>query len=290
MPRAQNGFTLLEMSIVLAIIGLLAGGIMLGRGLLSASKVQSVVVDARGYSTAIQQFRDKYEALPGDMTDASRLWGRADGAAVGAACPAVQTTSGNPTCDGNGNGMINAVKAGMGETGNEDGWAWQQMMAAGFITGNYTGGASGAGTRKPGINMPRGAFTNTMYTIQSAGWCDQGISGTMNNCAVSVSGINIQWKSVSADNMVVFTATDSTNAQPQAAAISPKDAYSIDKKIDDGLPGFGQLMAQVGADSWTASTDNCAKTSSGQVVYRRDLVTNGCVLYFMNSFQNLQRQ
>jgi prepilin-type N-terminal cleavage/methylation domain-containing protein len=53
-PRA--GFTLIELSIVLTVIGLLIGGILMGRSLLHAAEVRSVYTDAQRYITAIGYF------------------------------------------------------------------------------------------------------------------------------------------------------------------------------------------------------------------------------------------
>ena len=67
------GFTLIEMSIVLVIIGLITGGVLVGRDLIEAAKIRAQITQVERFKTAVQTFRTKYNGLPGDLdsTDAS---------------------------------------------------------------------------------------------------------------------------------------------------------------------------------------------------------------------------
>ncbi len=73
--RPVAGFTLMEMAIVLVIIGLIVGGVVLGRALLTTSQLQTVATDADNYITAVNNFKQQYQALPGDMPTATAQWG-----------------------------------------------------------------------------------------------------------------------------------------------------------------------------------------------------------------------
>jgi len=66
-----NGFSLAELSIVLVIIGLLVGGISGGQKLILQSKIHAQISELKKYDVAIQSFNLAYDALPGDMIDAS---------------------------------------------------------------------------------------------------------------------------------------------------------------------------------------------------------------------------
>jgi prepilin-type N-terminal cleavage/methylation domain-containing protein len=62
----KGGFTLIELSIGLVIIGLLISGILAGQSLIEAAKINKVVHQLRQYDIAISNFRSKYNQYPGD--------------------------------------------------------------------------------------------------------------------------------------------------------------------------------------------------------------------------------
>ena len=62
----KRGFTLVELSIVLVIIGLMIGGILVAQSMVGTAKIQRVVQQLQQYDVAIANFKTKYNALPGD--------------------------------------------------------------------------------------------------------------------------------------------------------------------------------------------------------------------------------
>ena len=62
----KNGFTLVELSIVLVIIGLLVGGILVGQSLISSAAISSTVAQIGRYDAAVGGFISKFKYLPGD--------------------------------------------------------------------------------------------------------------------------------------------------------------------------------------------------------------------------------
>ena len=60
----QMGFTLIELSIVLVIIGLIVGGVLLGRDLIHAAEVRSVISDVERFRTAALTFQENMVACP----------------------------------------------------------------------------------------------------------------------------------------------------------------------------------------------------------------------------------
>lgn len=55
------------MSIVLVIIGLIVGGVLVGQDLIRAAGVRATISQIEKYNTAVNTFRGKYGALPGDL-------------------------------------------------------------------------------------------------------------------------------------------------------------------------------------------------------------------------------
>jgi prepilin-type N-terminal cleavage/methylation domain-containing protein len=62
----KKGFTLIELSIVLVIIGLLTGGVLVGQSLIKAAKIKSFVQQIQQYDTSVSLFQSRYNSLPGD--------------------------------------------------------------------------------------------------------------------------------------------------------------------------------------------------------------------------------
>ncbi len=115
--KALKGFTLVELSIVIVIIGLIVAGITAGKSLVNAAKLQSVVTEKGQYILAINAFRLQYNAVPGDMINAFSYWPTCGGGSAS-------------VCNGNGDTIINI--------GDEDYVFWEQLYLAGLISAKYS--------------------------------------------------------------------------------------------------------------------------------------------------------
>lgn len=63
----KTAFSLIELSIVLIIIGLLIAGAAGGASLIKSATFRSVIGEARGYATLVNAFYLQFNALPGDF-------------------------------------------------------------------------------------------------------------------------------------------------------------------------------------------------------------------------------
>ncbi len=129
MKREQQGFTLVEIAIVLVIIGLLLGGILKGQEMITQAKIKNVIGDFSGISAAFYGYQDRYRQIPGD--DAC-----AGSSSLPAVCGAGVTTGrwGTNTTSGDGNGIVTGYYNSTTGTDESRLW-WQDLRLAGFVSG-----------------------------------------------------------------------------------------------------------------------------------------------------------
>jgi prepilin-type N-terminal cleavage/methylation domain-containing protein len=122
----QQGFTLVEIAIVLVIIGLLLGGILKGQEMITQAKIKNVMADYSGISAAYHGYQDRYRAIPGDDGGATR-WTSPAGVVAGNA---------NGVVHGTYNQGCSAPGTTVGE--NESCFFWDHLRRAGFVSGSGT--------------------------------------------------------------------------------------------------------------------------------------------------------
>jgi prepilin-type N-terminal cleavage/methylation domain-containing protein len=236
----HQGFSLVELSIVLVILGLLTGGILAGRDMIIAAELRAVTTELNQWKTAVNTFKGKYFALPGDMRNATDFWGIAGGTGSDNTCYIAPSTSAE-TCNGDGNGGID----GSSPQFNERYRVWQHLANAKLINGIFIGtmGINDGYTAidVPNINVPRSRLSNDAY------WSTSYYTGS--------SGNSTSFGFPRANGMIL----SSTNIVSGQGSLTPEETWNIDRKIDDGLPGTGKLRVFKG----DGSTFNC--TSAGGV-------------------------
>lgn len=141
--RRRNGFTLIEIAIVLVIIGLLLGGVLKGQELIQSARVRNLISQQDGVKAAYFGFLDRYRALPGDYSQAQ---------ANIPGCSACQ--------QGNNNGQVTANGV-SGATMDEHIAAWEHLSKAGFITGSYIYSTPAAPSNSP-VN-PYGSLSQLIF-------------------------------------------------------------------------------------------------------------------------------
>ncbi len=261
----QRGFSLVELSIVLVILGLLVGGVLSGQSLIRAAELRSISAEYSRYFTATQSFRDKYFALPGDMNNATQFWGRQNSNADCVTNSASAVTA-NGSCDGNGNG--NVFEAAGASLSGEQFQLWRQLQLAGLVEGTYTGyaGSAGAAHAVIGTNAPRSRITNVGWSIAY-----DDCSGNAERYAVCMG-----------NNYVLGRA--STTGHPTLAFLTPEEAWNIDTKLDDGKPAQGKVIARFWNNACAAADDGSSAVNDLVASYRLSDRTNQCSLHFREVF------
>jgi prepilin-type N-terminal cleavage/methylation domain-containing protein len=254
MPRyikKQNGFSLIELSIVLVITALIAAAVLTGGNIIQKTKMQKVFAEVTEYKAAVNSFMEQYKRMPGDMSNALTYWG-------------------GSTDNGNGDGKLT------GYTEGAD--VWHHLMMAGYITGQYNGDTfvSIPDAEIPGLHTGASSFSHT------AGYFPFTLGVGNNAWNYGVSPI---YGFTSADNVTVFAFGNSNDgaSDTQAAPIfSPQDALQFDTKFDDGLPHLGIIMADHGMYAY-APVSNCTT-----LVGRASGYAGGAVAYDTTTTKDLQ--
>jgi prepilin-type N-terminal cleavage/methylation domain-containing protein len=253
----KQAFSLVELSIVLVILGLLTGGILAGQSLIRAAELRSITTQYSQYGTAVNSFKDRYFQLPGDINNATSFWGK-DNVNCSAHTGSAAT---NGTCNGDGNGTIAYGAAAANMTG-ESFQFWRQLALAGNIEGSYSG-LSGPGYlvhSQSGINVPKGR-------LQSSGW-------SVFNYAYS--GIS-NFPELKAQNNL-WLGGDTPTGWNYAPFLKSEEVWNIDTKIDDGKPLTGRLFVV-----WWNACTNAANSADIAASYAFSNTGTICSIVFPNA-------
>ena len=243
----KKGFSLVELSIVLIIIGLLVGGVTGGSKLIQNAKLNSVMSELQQYQTAYQTFILTYDGKPGDITDAKSYWTSAN----------LANGNGNGEIDGNYKYSSNVESTQPVST--EMANAWLQLSLSGIIPQSTDGSLSAAPSAVVGKNVPTSKFSSGSFYILWDGlgaFSSQGITNFVH-----------LGKIASSDNSVMGGVMIASHMQ------------KIDKKLDDGKGVSGSVRGYNGNGEtdcgiiWAASS-GAYKLSSDKphcrLVYKLD--------------------
>lgn len=249
----RKGFTLVELAIVLVIVGLLAGGILVGQSLVKSAEIRSFITQINKYSTATITFRDQYQSLPGDLGNAAQIWGAADGSTGSTAACATALGTGTQTCNGDSSGKLNNVTS-----SKEKMRFWQHLSLAGLIDGKFSGvdGPLGSDDVIAGVNVPVAEYGGPIAvisawstgTITSSTWWFPGEYGT----ATLLLGGDTNGGNWNGDSPILF----------------PEDAWNIDTKMDDGKPGTGKVSTMLASRRSNCATSDDTATAVYAVAYQ----------------------
>ena len=253
-------FSLIELSIVLVVLGLLVGGVLTGRDLIKAAELRSVIKEVTYLQTSMYTFNEKYLAIPGDMKKATLFWG--DNPIY---CSDTTIADGVPgTCNGNGNGVVNDNSAGPNQKG-ESFMFWQHLSNAGIIEGSYTG-----------LSGPESKFDTIAGTNVLASKYGSGCWGVDDEA-----GSSTYFDIPNIENILEI-GTDGTlvgdGQDCDAALFTPEEAWNIDAKTDDGKPGTGKVLAKY----WDNACADASSNTDFSADYRVSDQSIQCSLYIQN--------
>lgn len=273
----KTGFTLIELSIVLVIIGLVVGGVLVGQTLVESAKMRATLSDIDKYNTAALTFKAKYNCLPGDCPFATKLFGAFTNCGTYSLA-----TMGNTTCDGDGDSYVAMGTVGTNYKYNQEPYLfWQQLSLANLVASAYTGMTDGSGNVNPGSNAPKSALDSSCISVA--------VSNANNSPGFL--GPKTPWNAnfFAVGNPAAYNGTGVSQQQCNAGLLSMSAIFAknIDQKIDDGYPFSGnvQIPLQRTGGSYNTSSQpspGCAVITdyvtfaSNSNIYDTSGVTTAC--------------
>lgn len=210
----KKGFTLIELSIVLVVIGLITAGVLLGRDLIRAAELRKQITQIESFDVAVNTFRLKYNCLPGDCPNGTNFG---------------FTVNGN----GNGNGIISGSSFVNLNNWYERASLWRTLFDARLIPEvwrfcseiNCEPPLKLSSESSVGPYLPDIAPTGAMVVSNSSEYIFTRTGGT-----------HYYWLSQ--------CSADIGNTETTCAIYTPQTSFELDSKMDDGLPLSGKVVAR----------------------------------------------
>ncbi len=238
---SKKAFSLVELSLVIVIIGLLIGGISAGKQVIENAKLRATIAKIKQYEVALNSFYTQYKKLPGDIDNATDFW--------------------SGTQNGDADFQIDAPCTG-GPNGLESLISLEHLSLAELITGSFTGIGVTDGAESElaalGTNVDNFPYAGsaaifhylTSYTLYSSG----------PTITTNKNVLNIGAPSASCPTL-------------DTPILSSVEAYMIDQKLDDLNPGTGYILSG-------AATTDCAETVNSIYEYNVDS-DETCLIYYV---------
>jgi prepilin-type N-terminal cleavage/methylation domain-containing protein len=255
----SDGFTLIELSIVLVIIGLIVGGILVGQDLVRAAGIRSQISQIEKYNTAVNTFRGKYGYLPGDILNTV-----AATAGLSYRIGGIANGDGDGVIMGMSNGQQNQINGAF--QGGENEFFWLDLSYTGLIKETVSSKA----------NDPLSSLFGT------AGYaCTNDCNAYLPNAALSTRAFVTTYSNNSTNYYAIvsidtsFSPANNYGYLGTLPSMTVRQAYNIDQKVDDGLPQTGNVITQY-YNTWqviwsvsgmSGSSSTCFDTSSGKAAY-----------------------
>ena len=255
---ASDGFTLIELAIVLVIIGLVVGGVLVGQDLVRAAGVRATISQIEKFNTAANTFYGKYGALPGDLNGrVANTFGF--------------TPRGTGISQGDGNGIIQGASGyGFNEATGETLMFWVDLTTANGLNVNMIEGSFSAATISGSVVITNSSLGNYFPPAKLGRgnyiyvWSKSGPSG------FTIPGLSGNYLGFSAVSGVPASTGGCNGCVVSNPSLTVQEAASIDAKVDDGLPQSGNVLAlylnaslaSSSGDSWAAGGGTAGASSA----------------------------
>ena len=260
--RAQTGFTLVELAVVMIIIGLMIGGILQGKTMITNAKVTKTIEMVTEIDAAMVMFKDRYNILPGDIPLAQV---QIPGCTAASFC---QNGDGDGAIDDNATPPSTENVGWATDFSDVTVWGENTQTWKHLVLTELLGGKVAAANADPAAGL---------------NW------GTTHPEAPMGGGFEILYDPVTAMGIVTHmlrlsprmifgegTGVDRINLY----ALKPLEAEMMDQKFDDGLPKSGRMFVNYG---WDAANDSDPCTVPGNI-YDGAVDSVTCGVYFALSF------
>ncbi len=264
------GFTLVELSIVLVIIGLIIGGVMVGRDLINSAGIRAQVSQMEKLYTAVNTFKLKYGGIPGDLLST-------DAQAFGL----FASINGPARAWGDNNGILEAGGAGCNVIGLTNCFyaeflmLFRQLSDAQLIDGMYSPNTIISNQGRPTVTLTGDMVGMFMPPAKIGHGAFITVTSYRGMNYFNLSGFN----SILTSNGYYGLLT--TNP------LSAQEANSIDSKIDYGKPNSGSVLAidlardiSSNLPLWVTTSAIAACVTGGTAYTLSNETTGACSLSF----------
>jgi prepilin-type N-terminal cleavage/methylation domain-containing protein len=219
--KTKNAFSLLELSIVLIIVGLLSIITFRSAAILDNSKLKKISTEVQHQKDAYHTFKIIYNNIPGDLSNAYDLWGN-------------NCNSDANICNGNGDGLITVNE---GSDSDETYMSLRHLYLANLLSSNYSGQNSSG--QVAGENVIASFLAPHIAYLPP------------------MNGDGSVYKYAKFSNQAVIALGRISTQSPAKFTfpfLTPKHAGLYDNKYDDSLPWFGDVRVHIRSGSDYNST------------------------------------